>query len=78
MPKPPSEGAPAAGRGLGSWALYIRGAARRTGCRVLYKVRVHEQVAQPRIEMPTMNAELIIIVVSGQFREPIQKTFPEE
>jgi len=71
MPKSSPEGTPAAGKRSRSWALHIRGAVRRTACRVLHNARVHEQRSQPRIETPTMNAELIIIVVSGQFDEPI-------
>jgi hypothetical protein len=77
MFKSSPDGTPADGKGPGSWALHIRGAARRTGCRVLQKVQVHEHEGQPGIEMPTMDAALIIIVVSDQFGEPVQRTFPE-
>jgi hypothetical protein len=77
MPESSPDGTPAGDKGPRSWALHIRVAARRTGCRVLQKVRVHEQGAQPRIEMPTMDAQLIIILVSDQFGESVQRTFPE-
>jgi len=77
MPESAPDSTPAGDKGPGSRALHIRVAARRTGCRVLHKVRVHKQGVQPRTEMPTMAAELIIIVFSDQFGEPVQKTFPE-
>jgi hypothetical protein len=77
MPKSSPEGTPTGDKGPGSWALHIRGAAWRTRCRVLRKERVHELDAQPGIEMPTIAAELIIMVVSDQFGEPLQRTFPE-
>lgn len=77
MPQFPPAGIPAGNKGPGSWALHVRSAARRTRCRVLQKVRVHEQGAHPEIEMPTMAAELIVIVVSNQTGESVTRTFPE-
>ena len=77
MPESSPEGTPAGDRGSGSWALHIRAAARRTRCSVLQKVPVHPEAAYPRIEMPTIDAKLIIIVVSDQSGDPVRTTFPE-
>jgi hypothetical protein len=78
MPESSPEGTPAGGRGPESWALQVRSVAHRTGYRVLRKVRAHDRATEPRIEMPTMHAELIIIVASDQFGEPIHESSPEE
>jgi hypothetical protein len=77
MPQSAPEGTPAGDKGPGSWALHIRGAARRTRCRVLQKVRVHQHSAQAELESPTTAAELIVIVVSNQTGEPVLRTFAE-
>lgn len=78
MPESSPEATPAGDRRPRSWALNIRATARRTGCRVLQKVRVHDQAAPPRIEMPTVDAKLIIIVVSDQQPgDPVGRIFPE-